>query len=644
MLKMIPLLGIIIWISGSACLPFVRQNAPETSHDFGLMESAPKADINDPQAVSDFFDGFIPRQMDERHIPGAAVAFVKDGKVVFSRGYGYADVATERLMDADQTILRTGSVAKLFVWSSIMQLAEQDKLDLHTDVNQYLDGFQIPDTYPEPITLAHLMTHTAGFEDKSVGMMRASTNDLEPLENYLASRIPARVFRPGQVTAYSNYGAALAGHIVEKVSGQPFEEYVEQNILTPLGMLHTTFRQPVPDALAVEMASGYLFDGKSYVEQPFETVEIAPAGSASASVNDMAKFMLMHLSGGVLNGKRIFQKETSQEMLQPHFHNDSRLTGAAYGFYQLRVNNRMLLTHAGDLAYFRTQVFLLPEDNMGFYVVYNAPGGGPARMELAQSFFDRFYPVEKSNLPQPLKTAISNTNTNYSGKYVTSRSNQTTLEKIITLFEPMYQPISISTAVDGTLVIIEPLKMSQNPADYKPGNWLAIQPGYFIKADGTDRVVLKPDDYGNQMLYFDSLALRGYRKLGFMEEVLFQPIFPILLVLLLAGISVRSILAKNTRSDIRWLSLGVVLMPVLFFIGLAAFGVFGFTSYLYGQLSPVWIVVFSLPVLYVGLTIALIIRVVISKTLWKIINLTTILCASGLIVWMSYWNLIGWKF
>jgi CubicO group peptidase (beta-lactamase class C family) len=217
--------------------------------------------------------------------------------MIFTKGYGFADLNQERLTVADQTLFRTGSVAKLFTWTVVMQLVEQGKLDLDADVNQYLVGFQISDTYQEPITLEHLMTHTAGFEDGHSGMLRARPEDMEPLGVFLARKIPTRIYPPGRVTAYSNYGAALAGYIVEQVSEIPFEQYIEQNILEPLEMEHTTPYQPVPAPLVDALATGYVYRNGEFQSQPFEFYQISPAGGASATVSDMAKIYDRSLAG-----------------------------------------------------------------------------------------------------------------------------------------------------------------------------------------------------------------------------------------------------------------------------------------------------------------------------------------------------------
>src|SRR5881409_3574079 len=193
-----------------------------------------------------FLDALIPSQLRNRNIAGAVVSVVKDGQVLFQKGYGYADVEAERPVLPDQTLFRPGSISKLFTATAVMQLVEQGKLDLDRDVNDYLD-FKIPEAYGKPITLKNLLTHTPGFEEQIKDLF-TDRPEPPPLEQYMKTHIPGRIFSPGTIPAYSNYGATLAGYIVERVSGQPFDNYIENHIFNPLGMKHSTFRQPLPAA------------------------------------------------------------------------------------------------------------------------------------------------------------------------------------------------------------------------------------------------------------------------------------------------------------------------------------------------------------------------------------------------------------
>ena len=244
-------------------------------------------------------EAFIDREMAsalrDTHVAGGTVAIVQGGRVLLVKGYGWSDVARHRPVDGGSTLFRLGSITKLFTWTAVMQLVEAGTLDVSADVNRYLD-FQIPATYPQPITLAHLATHTAGFEDDGRDVWTTDDRHIQPIGAWLAHHLPRRVRPPGMLSSYSNHGAALAGYIVERVSGRSWCDYVEQRILAPLGMVHTSCRQPVQPALAANVSQGYLYRDASFVPQAGEMLTgAAPAGAMTASAADMAVFMLAHL-------------------------------------------------------------------------------------------------------------------------------------------------------------------------------------------------------------------------------------------------------------------------------------------------------------------------------------------------------------
>ena len=206
--------------------------------------------------VHAFLDGFVPMQLEREDIAGAVVLVVKDGTILFAKGYGYSDVEKKTPVTVDATLFRPGSVSKLFTWTAVMQLVEQGKLDLDRDINEYLD-FKIPAKFGKPITLRNIMTHTPGFEEQIKDLITEDAAPAATLKQHLVTHIPERIFPPGTTPAYSNYGASLAGYIVERVSGRPFNDYVTENIFKPLGMSHSTFAQPLPAELKPLMSNGY---------------------------------------------------------------------------------------------------------------------------------------------------------------------------------------------------------------------------------------------------------------------------------------------------------------------------------------------------------------------------------------------------
>jgi len=248
-----------------------------------------------------FMDGFMASKLKDKNIAGAVVSIVKDGNILLNKGYGYSDLSNMKPIDPNQTLFRIGSVSKLFVWLSVMQQVELGKLDLDRNINDYLTYFKIPDTYEDPINLRHIMSHTPGFEDRLIKLFSIDQADLKPLKDLLPNDIPERIRPSGIQAAYSNHATAIAAHIVELTSGMVWEDYVEENIINPLGMKSTTFRQPLPFELEQKMSKGYAFANGQMVEKPFELIPLSPAGAVSTTAGDMALFMQMLLNKGSLN-------------------------------------------------------------------------------------------------------------------------------------------------------------------------------------------------------------------------------------------------------------------------------------------------------------------------------------------------------
>ncbi len=391
---------------------------------------AAQADSQSPTAMQAFFDELLPAQLEQAQIPGAALAGVKAGEVLFVQGYGYADLESRRPVDPAQTLFRTGSTAKPVTWTALMQLVEQGRIDLRADVNAYLD-FNIPATFAEPITPAHLLSHTAGFEDVGEGLFVLTPEATMPLRDYLIARQPARVFPPGAVQAYSNYGTALAAYLVERVSGMSFDQYVAEQIFAPLGMERSTLDQPLPAQLAADLAGGYAPHNGDFLRGDFVFVGPYPAGAMSTTVTDMAQFMLAHLPGSPTS---ILQPTTIQQMQQRLYTPDPRIDGMAHGWMERTSNGRRVLYHRGAIVHFSAGMYLLPEEHLGLYVAYNAPGGAAATDELWNAFMDRYYSTSPAPaLTPPADAAVHISG--YTGEYHLARAEFSGGGKVLRLLE-----------------------------------------------------------------------------------------------------------------------------------------------------------------------------------------------------------------
>jgi CubicO group peptidase (beta-lactamase class C family) len=465
--------------------------APKSKHPAPAeMPVTPGTHEMTTEDVSAFLDGIMPQQLAKDDIAGVVISIVKDGKVIFAKGYGYSDVAKRTPVSADNTLFRPGSISKLFTWTAVMQQVEQGKLDLDHDVNDYLD-FKIAPTYAQPITLRNVMTHTPGFEETVQELFVKDAKDLTPIGQYVKEHLPARIYPPGTTPAYSNYATAMAGYIVQRVSGQDYYDYIDQHILKPLQMNHSTFRQPLPADLKPLMSNGYVVASQPAKE--FEYVEAAPAGSSSVSAMDMTHFMIAHLQNGQYEGAQMLKPETAQMMHSRQFANVPDMNGMCLGFYEETRNGHRIFGHGGDTEYFHSDLHLMPDAQLGFFVSYNSAGKGETsdREAVWHAFLDRYFPYEP-----PAGTAPNSSQDiqSLSGHYIVSRRAETTIMKILFAIDQT----KVYGNDDGTLSVSDLKDPNGEPKKFKE-----IAPLMFRDVNGQDRVAYKHDASGNLVEVID---------------------------------------------------------------------------------------------------------------------------------------------
>jgi CubicO group peptidase (beta-lactamase class C family) len=438
--------------------------------------------------VHAFLDGFVPMQLEREDIAGAVVLVVKDGAIFFAKGYGFSDVDKKTPVTVDATLFRPGSVSKLFTWTAVMQLVEQGKLDLDRDINEYLD-FKIPPKFGKPITLRHLMTHTPGFEEQVKDLINEEGAPIATLKQHLMEHVPDRIFPPGTTPAYSNYGASLAGYLVERVSGRPFNDYVAENIFKPLGMSHSTFAQPLPAELKPLMSSGYRAgSGKS---RPFEIIEEAPAGALAATASDLARFMIAHLQNGKFESAQILRPETAARMHARQFGLSPALNGMCLGFYEESRNGHRIIGHGGDTIYFHSDLHLMLENGVAFFVSYNSAGKGELspRTALWEHFLDRYFPYTPPRV-EKLATADADAKT-VAGHYLTSRRSESNFLKVVAVDDN----VTVTPDENGTIKV-EPFKDFNG----KVKKWQEIAPLVYRSVSGQDLIAFRLDDRGQMQL------------------------------------------------------------------------------------------------------------------------------------------------
>jgi CubicO group peptidase (beta-lactamase class C family) len=504
-LKLIPAAALAAALASSTALlqaapPAAAAAAPSASAP--TEPSAPAATAAHELTAEDantWLDGYVPYALATGDIAGAEVAIVKDGAVVTERGFGFSDVEKRTPVDPKVTMFRPGSVSKLITWTAVMQQVERGRIDLDADINKYLD-FRVTGMGGKPITMRNLMQHTAGFEEHAKGVISAR-NDLPTFEQMLKAEVPACIFPPGSTPAYSNYGASLAGYIVERVSGEPFDAYLEKHIFQPLDMAHSSFRQPLPAALAPFMARGYrVASGEA---EPFEYVGPRPAGSMSASADDMAHFMIAHLQDGEYQGNRILSAATAELMHNsPYADGIGPLNRMELGFFETNINGREVIAHLGDSEWFHTSLHLFLKENAGLYASFSSPGKEGAvqtlRNQLFQDFADRYFPAA---VPHPVTAQVdARTQAAHaalmSGAWEVSRRADT---NFLAGLEFIGQT-KVGVNKKGELLLPFP------GPNGKPRHWVEVSPFVWQDVNGHDRAAARVVDGRPVRFSFDFLS------------------------------------------------------------------------------------------------------------------------------------------
>ncbi len=445
------------------------------------------APLFEKKELEAFVDDYFQKRMGELGIPGAAFAFVKDGKIELLKGFGISDTAKKTPVDPSQTVFKVGSVSKLFTTVAVLQLAERGYISLDSDVNKYLSTFKVEDKFDAPVTVWNLLTHTAGFEDKLVGSASKVFDEVPPICKHLAKEMPHRVMPPGKFYSYSNYGMSLAGCVVEQITGKSFAEYADEKVFSPLGMSNSSFA--FPQRLQQKLTKGYLKSNGQVEESNFGFFNIYPAGSMISTASDMAKFMLAMLD----EKTKISKPETVKLMQTRQFGYAPEFPGSCLGFYEYYRNGVRSLVHGGALPGFESRFFLVPERNIGFFVSVNM-SGTEITDKFADSFLDKFFPARP---PAPLPAPPDGFDARkYAGVYRFNRFNWTTFEKLLAY----NTEVKVAANPDNTLTITFPPTV-----DTKPENVAYAKDNLFRSVDGQSYFLFGQDERGGIKYLFNNV-------------------------------------------------------------------------------------------------------------------------------------------
>jgi len=589
----------------------------------------------DLKKLESFLDEFVKNKMEQYHIPGLVFLMVKDGEVFFMKGYGYADVQNQKPVIPDETVFRVASISKLFTATAVMQLVERGAIDLHTNVNQYLKLLKLEENYAKSVTMANLLTHSAGFRGRSIHSMVRNKSERMPLGEFLAHNMPPRSMPPGSVISYSNHGFQLAGYLVEVTAGVPFEKYVEDNILSPLGMKNSSFTEP--ENLLPRLAKGYYFSDGTYQDVPVEYFKSfpSPSGSLIATADDIGHFLIAHLQGGHYQDKHILNENTCREMQKQQFANDKRLPGTCFGFYEYQAYGQRALLHDGDVTGFASRLFLIPDINIGFFVCNNN-SNSILRMQLTDSLMKHFF----SKAENTEKSAFNNKSTQnvkkFAGNYRYTPIGLDYFDK----FEAPHSSWSVSKNFINSLIELEPLM--------------------YIIPNSNTRIVFREDEEGEiSNLFLDAQQMPlSYERVEWYDTLAFFyiPLISILLIFLATLIiwlvkrhkkhkieqDIQTVFTLRARSLAHYL----VVLNLLFLLCFTPAVVFLNDKFVFG--IPILIkILLIVPIISSVLVVGLLVFTVIvwKRKVWNFADrlhysIITATCI-GFVIWLYHWNWLG---
>ena len=612
------------------------------------VKASAKSTEIDTNELGKFTDEFFLENLDKYHVPGAAIAFVKDGEISFMKGYGYSDVESKKSVDPEKTVFGIASVSKLLTATAVMQQYEEGKIDLERDINEYLNDFKIEDSYEEPITMKSLLTHTSGFNQTSIGIGTRNPLEIKKLEDYLKESIPKRAYKPNQFFSYSNQGMSLAGHIVENVSNESFETYMEEKIFKPLNMKNSTFKQPIPEDMEANKAAGYSYwiqNGSLFRTNPIYYQAI-PAGACYTTVNDMANFIIANLSEGQYKGVQLLKSDIMEEMHKQQFTHNDKMPGQAYGFWESFDNNKRGLFHTGTSDGYASLLYMIPEENLGFILCYNL-GTDKLRSEFLRSFMNKFFPIDSSKQISPMEDYKERVR-QYEGLYWNVEKPQYTLDKLEVLMSDGL--VRAKELKDGSLKITD--YYGENIGEY-----IEIEPEVFKRIDGEEIITFSENYNGknNSYLYIKNNA---FQKLEWYENSTLYIIFALfsLIIILISPfvwikIFIKKKNCKEERNNIDKYSgcIGIFtsILVIIFCTSASIItSMLGKYAFMFGV--PISLrIILIIPILLCGITILLF---VISILAWKnrywtkfkrvfftIYTLGVIL----FLISLKFWNMIG---
>ncbi len=651
----------IAFVLSATCFSLVQAGNTKRPSKVSIKNPSSPSLLNS-DSLTTLLDSLVIPGLQKYRIPGMVIAIVHDSDLVFAKGYGYADVERKIPFSADSTVIRIASVSKLFTATAVLQLVEKGMLDMHQDINSYLRRFKVEDRFGKPVTLQNLLTHTAGFDDRSIGMSAWTQESQIPLGDFLAERLPQRICPPGEIYTYSNYSNALAGFVVEQAAHQNYAEYMRYNILEPLGMNRSDYR--LRRDLQPLLAQCYSHAGAGFRHDPFDFINDYPAGQMLSTGKDMAKFMIAHLQLGRYEGKRILSEESAIAMHSVQFTHHKELEHAVgYSFGIGKARSQTALMHDGGYTGVGSRLVLCPESRIGLFIACNIMDGSLIDV-VTRAILDRLIPAAPEDTTKYPLTTLPQYDGNvgeFAGTYRFSRYSHGSIEKVGILIGMTGPELIIAKNDEGMFLM--------NTYSGKPRRMVQVQPLLFQSIDDKYVCAFRRDASGGITHLFTN-GTTAFEKLSWYETTAFQRGLFAACLLVFLFVSIVLPLVRRIRKTRK--PSGLAVDPVRWFSQKIA-GTFLFYLLSAGIVMSVIVPQQEMAIgfahgihwtMYVVQTIALLgiflVAGLLGSLFWQYsgkagvketegarsgwLGLTTALAGVAFIWFLWYWNLIGYRF
>jgi len=607
------------------------------------------SDITDDQPLNEFLDAETARLAAQHNTPGAVVVWVQDGNVRYQLSHGYGSLPDREPIHPETSLMRIGSVAKPFTGLAALSLVDEGLLDLDADVNGYFDQPLIPETFDRPVTLRHLLTHTPGFDDFSIGKSTHTREELPPLSESVRSLLPRRIAPPGEFASYSNYGVLLAGYLVERTGSAGFNSVITDRLFAPLQMNDTTF-DPGEQVLDC-VVKGYFRVGGEFTEVPFDYVKDGPAGQMLTTMADLTRFMEFVTASGPLPDEQQALKERFLWGSQIQYtHHPKLREGMGFLWTVMEWSGHPVVGHDGGYPGLMARLMIFPGHNAAMFVFTNTMNPW-FLSDVTEMMVDAFLPDAPSDpaanaTVEPFDDGRSLRD--FAGHFRDTRYSRDSMSKIAIMMG-MVGEMSLWITDDGYLGM----------PDHTGATRRLERVDTLLFASIDDDYHLAFREEGGRITHVFTSGRTSLERISSLERASLQTLFLVLALLVFIGIilfymirlPVRVLRKQDARLGavpmlvLTASGLYVLQMLLLFFGGLSVPIYELFSGFAYG-VPGVFYAANLLPWAGLALTVALVITLIRSgrSIVASFPPALFVLLSFAYLASLHYWNLCGWRF